>query len=135
MKEAGIHIPDSFHKLPEMFSVVYTQLVEEGVVVGTPEGESPPFAAIPAASVRAWPLEASATPAADVLGHFLRYQVHSSPRCCCSRAKSTALTSMTSSRLCSPGGSWHLLLLSALHLRVMSATEVQFAMQTAAARS
>jgi hypothetical protein len=70
MKEAGIHIPDSFHKLPEMFSVVYTQLVEEGVVVGTPEGESPPFAAIPAASVRAWPLEASATPAADSLATF-----------------------------------------------------------------
>jgi succinyl-CoA synthetase alpha subunit len=26
MKEAGILVPDSFHKLPEMISVVYTQL-------------------------------------------------------------------------------------------------------------
>merc|ERR1711897_111307 len=41
MKEAGFHVPDSFDKLPEMITKVYTQLVEEGVIVETPEGETP----------------------------------------------------------------------------------------------
>merc|ERR1719392_667377 len=41
MKEAGIHVPDSFDKLPEMIAAVYEDLVEEGVVVETPEGETP----------------------------------------------------------------------------------------------
>merc|ERR1740121_1505102 len=41
MKEAGIHVPDSFDKLPEMITKVYTQLVEEGVIKETPEGETP----------------------------------------------------------------------------------------------
>merc|ERR1719414_56622 len=41
MKEAGFHVPDSFDKLPEMISKVYTQLVEEGEITETPEGETP----------------------------------------------------------------------------------------------
>jgi len=41
MKEAGFHVPDSFDKLPEMVRTVYVQLVEEGVIVETPEGETP----------------------------------------------------------------------------------------------
>merc|ERR1712241_1155772 len=41
MKEAGFHVPDSFDKLPEMISKVYTQLVEEGEIKETPEGETP----------------------------------------------------------------------------------------------
>merc|ERR1719174_2836932 len=41
MRAAGFHVPDSFDKLPEMISDVYTQLVEEGVIVEQPEGETP----------------------------------------------------------------------------------------------
>merc|ERR1719493_485883 len=41
MREAGFHVPDSFDKLPELINQVYTQLVEEGVIVETPEGETP----------------------------------------------------------------------------------------------
>merc|ERR1719436_316735 len=41
MRDAGFHVPDSFDKLPEMISKVYTQLVEEGVIKETPEGETP----------------------------------------------------------------------------------------------
>merc|ERR1712232_897834 len=41
MKEAGFFVPDSFDKLPEMISKVYTQLVEEGEITETPEGETP----------------------------------------------------------------------------------------------
>jgi len=41
MAEAGFHVPESFDKLPEMIAKVYTQLVEEGVVKETPEGETP----------------------------------------------------------------------------------------------
>jgi len=41
MKEAGFHVPDSFDKLPEMIAQVYTQLVEEGVIVETPEAPTP----------------------------------------------------------------------------------------------
>merc|ERR1712151_309210 len=41
MKEVGIHVPDSFDKLPELINQVYIQLVEEGVVVEVPEGETP----------------------------------------------------------------------------------------------
>merc|ERR1719230_910365 len=41
MKEAGFHVPDSFDKLPEMIEEVYTQLVLEGRIVETPEGETP----------------------------------------------------------------------------------------------
>merc|ERR1712232_1140549 len=40
MKEAGFPVPESFDKLPEMISKVYTQLVEEGVIVEKPEGET-----------------------------------------------------------------------------------------------
>jgi len=41
MKEAGFHVPDSFDKLPEMIGNVYTQMVQEGEIVETPEGETP----------------------------------------------------------------------------------------------
>jgi len=41
MRDAGFHVPDSFDKLPEMISAVYTQMVEEGDIVETPEGETP----------------------------------------------------------------------------------------------
>jgi len=41
MKEAGFFVPDSFDKLPEMITKVYTQLVEEGEITETPEGETP----------------------------------------------------------------------------------------------
>merc|ERR1719493_413180 len=41
MREAGFHVPDSFDKLPELIGEVYTQLVQEGVVVETPEAETP----------------------------------------------------------------------------------------------
>merc|ERR1712232_1355387 len=41
MKEAGFYVPDSFDKLPEMITKVYTQLVEEGEIIETPEGETP----------------------------------------------------------------------------------------------
>eukprot|EP00913_Durusdinium_trenchii_P034451 g32232.t1 len=41
MKEAGFFVPDSFDKLPDMINQVYTQLVEEGEIVETPEGETP----------------------------------------------------------------------------------------------
>mmetsp|Transcript_115199 Transcript_115199/g.372313 ORF Transcript_115199/g.372313 Transcript_115199/m.372313 type:complete len:1083 (-) Transcript_115199:242-3490(-) len=41
MKEAGFYVPDSFDKLPEMIKKVYTELVETGVIVETPEGETP----------------------------------------------------------------------------------------------
>jgi ATP citrate (pro-S)-lyase len=41
MKEAGIHVPDSFDRLPDMISEVYKDLVLQGVIVETPEGETP----------------------------------------------------------------------------------------------
>jgi len=41
MKEAGFFVPDSFDKLPEMVEQVYIQLVQEGVIVETAEGETP----------------------------------------------------------------------------------------------
>merc|ERR1712048_1052129 len=41
MKEAGFYVPESFDKLPEMISKVYTQMVEEGDIVEDPEGETP----------------------------------------------------------------------------------------------
>jgi len=41
MKEAGFHVPDSFDKLPEMISEVYTKLVKDGTIVETPEAETP----------------------------------------------------------------------------------------------
>jgi len=41
MAEAGFHVPESFDKLPEMIRQVYVQLVEEGEIVETPEGETP----------------------------------------------------------------------------------------------
>ena len=41
MKEAGFFVPDSFDKLPDMINQVYTQLVMEGEIVETPEGETP----------------------------------------------------------------------------------------------
>merc|ERR1719436_24916 len=41
MKEVGFYVPDSFDKLPEMIAKVYTQLVEEGEIKETPEGETP----------------------------------------------------------------------------------------------
>jgi len=41
MREAGFHVPDSFDKLPEMITKLYTQLVEEGTIIETPEGETP----------------------------------------------------------------------------------------------
>jgi len=41
MREAGFHVPDSFDKLPELISQVYTQLVLEGVIEEQPEGETP----------------------------------------------------------------------------------------------
>merc|ERR1719240_1721007 len=41
MKEAGMHVPDSFDKLPELLNELYTKMVEEGDIVETPEGETP----------------------------------------------------------------------------------------------
>jgi ATP citrate (pro-S)-lyase len=41
MKEAGIFVPDSFDKLPELIAEVYRDLVLQGVIVDTPEGETP----------------------------------------------------------------------------------------------
>eukprot|EP00441_Pelagodinium_beii_P046739 CAMPEP_0197619218 /NCGR_PEP_ID=MMETSP1338-20131121/286_1 /TAXON_ID=43686 ORGANISM="Pelagodinium beii, Strain RCC1491" /NCGR_SAMPLE_ID=MMETSP1338 /ASSEMBLY_ACC=CAM_ASM_000754 /LENGTH=68 /DNA_ID=CAMNT_0043188147 /DNA_START=1 /DNA_END=204 /DNA_ORIENTATION=+ len=41
MKEAGFYVPDSFDQLPAMINKVYTQLVEAGEIVETPEGETP----------------------------------------------------------------------------------------------
>jgi len=41
MKEAGIHVPDSFDKLPELVDQVYTKMVEEGDIVEEPEAETP----------------------------------------------------------------------------------------------
>jgi len=41
MKAAGFHVPDSFDKLPEMISNLYTKMVEEGDIIETPEGETP----------------------------------------------------------------------------------------------
>merc|ERR1719262_1302946 len=41
MKEAGIRVPDSFDRLPDMISEVYKDLVLQGVIVETPEGETP----------------------------------------------------------------------------------------------
>merc|ERR1719181_2495794 len=41
MKEAGMHLPESFDKLPELLNQVYTKMVEEGNIVEEPEGETP----------------------------------------------------------------------------------------------
>merc|ERR1711988_1695124 len=41
MKEAGIYVPDSFDKLPDMISKVYTDLVLQGVIEQKVEGETP----------------------------------------------------------------------------------------------
>jgi hypothetical protein len=41
MKEAGFHVPDSFDKLPETITNLYTKMVEEGDIVEEPEGETP----------------------------------------------------------------------------------------------
>merc|ERR1711988_1384351 len=41
MKEAGFYVPDSFDKLPEMISSVYTDLVLQGVIEQKVEGETP----------------------------------------------------------------------------------------------
>mmetsp|Transcript_58068 Transcript_58068/g.136079 ORF Transcript_58068/g.136079 Transcript_58068/m.136079 type:complete len:1085 (-) Transcript_58068:79-3333(-) len=41
MKEAGIMVPDSFDKLPETLSNLYTKMVEEGDIIEEPEGETP----------------------------------------------------------------------------------------------
>jgi len=41
MKEAGFFVPESFDKLPELIATVYTQLVEEGIIIETTEGETP----------------------------------------------------------------------------------------------
>merc|ERR1719262_1692644 len=41
MKEAGFYVPDSFDKLPGMIEQVYTELVLQGRIVETPEGETP----------------------------------------------------------------------------------------------
>merc|ERR1712066_914923 len=36
MKAVGIHVPESFDKLPELISNVYTKMVEDGDIVETP---------------------------------------------------------------------------------------------------
>merc|ERR1719181_187634 len=41
MKEAGMHVPESFDKLPDLLNKVYTSLVESGDIVEEPEGETP----------------------------------------------------------------------------------------------
>jgi len=41
MKEVGFHVPDSFDGLPALIEQIYTQLVQEGVIVEKPEGETP----------------------------------------------------------------------------------------------
>jgi len=42
MKEAGMIVPDSFDKLPEAISKLYTKMVEEGDILEEPEAETPP---------------------------------------------------------------------------------------------
>merc|ERR1719222_1423217 len=41
MKEAGMLVPDSFDKMPELLNQTYTKMVEEGQIVETAEGETP----------------------------------------------------------------------------------------------
>jgi len=41
MRDAGILVPESFDKLPELISTVYTKMVEEGDIVEVPEAETP----------------------------------------------------------------------------------------------
>eukprot|EP00401_Gymnodinium_catenatum_P072500 CAMPEP_0117525550 /NCGR_PEP_ID=MMETSP0784-20121206/35826_1 /TAXON_ID=39447 /ORGANISM="" /LENGTH=1092 /DNA_ID=CAMNT_0005321747 /DNA_START=60 /DNA_END=3338 /DNA_ORIENTATION=- len=41
MKAAGFHVPDSFDKLPETISALYTKMVQEGEIVEAAEGETP----------------------------------------------------------------------------------------------
>jgi len=41
MKAAGFHVPESFDKLPELISSLFTKMVEDGDIVETPEGETP----------------------------------------------------------------------------------------------
>jgi len=41
MREAGFFVPESFDKLPDVINQVYTQLVEEGEIVETPEDPTP----------------------------------------------------------------------------------------------
>merc|ERR1719367_246507 len=41
MKEVGFYVPASFDKLPETIQQVYTELVQTGEIVETPEGETP----------------------------------------------------------------------------------------------
>merc|ERR1719230_2568255 len=41
MKAAGILVPDSFDKLPQLLSDTYTKMVEDGDIVEQPEGETP----------------------------------------------------------------------------------------------
>merc|ERR1719161_2695755 len=41
MKAAGILVPDSFDKLPQLLSETYTKMVEDGDIVEQPEGETP----------------------------------------------------------------------------------------------
>merc|ERR1719456_1799546 len=41
MREAGFYVPESFDKLPETIEKLYTELVLEGRIVETPEGETP----------------------------------------------------------------------------------------------
>merc|ERR1719422_1360488 len=41
MKEAGFYVPDSFNQLPDLINKLYTQMVECGQIVETPEGETP----------------------------------------------------------------------------------------------
>jgi len=41
MKAAGILVPDSFDKLPQLLNDTYTKMVEDGDIVEQPEGETP----------------------------------------------------------------------------------------------
>merc|ERR1719428_1430879 len=41
MKAAGILVPDSFDKLPQLLNETYTKMVEDGDIVEQPEGETP----------------------------------------------------------------------------------------------
>jgi len=41
MKAAGILVPDSFDKLPQLLNQTYTKMVEDGDIVEQPEGETP----------------------------------------------------------------------------------------------
>jgi len=57
MKAAGIIVPDSFDKIPETLSALYTKMVEEGDIVETPEPETPAVPLDYTWAKKTWPRE------------------------------------------------------------------------------